>query len=599
MILLLACAAAIDEPVADIGPDRHGHPGIPYVFDAADSVGDEIHWSLGEVPPNTRLTDADIVIDGTRAWIEPDAEGNYEIVLEVCNGLHCARDVGLASAWDIISGAAPTADAGADQSVTLGDSANIDASGSTDPEGDTLTYTWRFKSVPASSTLVNGDIDDRFAATTFFDGDVAGTYELRVFVDDGTTTKADVTAVTYTASSNSAPVVDAGSDQTGAPGDVITFDGSGTTDADGDTLKYRWGFKSIPASSALSNADWTDRYTTAGNFEPDVAGTYEVRFAVNDGVNAEVLGFVDAVISSGSNSPPVCDAGPDVSLPLGTDATQDGSGSSDPDGDTLKYRWGFKSVPSGSALGNTDWTDRYTTSGTFTPDVTGTYELRFACNDKVNAEELDFVDVTVTASNTAPIADAGADQEAVLGDTVSLDGTGSSDPDGDPLTYAWVFTVTPTGSSLANTDISDRFTTSASFTPDVAGDYELKFKVDDGTVLSRDWIDITIHSHSYDDVQAIFDANCTSCHSGTSPSAGMDLSGDAYSTIVDVASDDVASMDLVEPFDSANSYLFHKIAGTQSSVGGSGQQMPRGASPLSTSDQTLIETWIDEGATDL
>jgi len=599
MLLLLACTSP-ELPVAEIGPDRVGNPGQLYVFDGFESHGGVLYWSLGRIPEASRLTDADLVLDGTTATLQPDVEGDYEVVLEVCHELRdCAMDIGLASAWDLISGDPPVADAGPDQTATLGDDVNLDATGSTDPEGDTLTYYWRFKTLPAASSLTQLDFDDRKSATTFFTPDVEGVYEARVFVNDGTSEKADYMAVTVSAGSgNSPPTCDAGADQTANTGETVTFDGSGSVDPDGDTLKYRWGFKSLPASSSLTNADWTDRYTTAGNFDPDVAGTYEIRFACDDKVNTEVLDFVDATVSAASNGPPVCDAGSDQTGAPGDTITFDASGSSDPDGDTLKYRWGFKSVPSGSSITNSDWTDRYTTAGNFVPDVEGTYAIRFACDDKVNSEVLDFVDATITVSNTAPVADAGEDQEIVVGDTVVLAGT-ATDADGDPIDYTWVISSQPSGSSLTNPDITDRFTATASVTPDVAGAWEFKLKASDGTDLGRDWIDVTVYSHSYDEVQAVFDADCTSCHSGSSPSAGMDLSGDAYSTIVNVASDDVPAMDLVEPGDSANSYLFHKIAGTQSSVGGSGSQMPKGGTPIPTADQDMIETWIDEGATDL
>jgi len=70
----------------------------------------------------------------------------------------------------------------------------------------------------------------------------------------------------------------------------------------------------------------------------------------------------------------------------------------------------------------------------------------------------------------------------------------------------------------------------------------------------------------------------------------------AYSELVDVPSSDVPSMDRVEPGDSANSYFFHKIAGTHGSVGGAGVQMPLGYPAVSAADQLLIQTWIDEGA---
>ncbi|MCG8369373.1 MAG: PKD domain-containing protein, partial [Proteobacteria bacterium] len=46
-------------------------------------------------------------------------------------------------------------------------------------------------------------------------------------------------------------------------------------------------------------------------------------------------------------------------------------------------------------------------------------------------------------TNRAPTANAGADQDVVENATVELDGTGSGDPDGDSLSYAWVQIGTP------------------------------------------------------------------------------------------------------------------------------------------------------------
>ena len=596
MLLLLACASSEQLPLAHTGPDRVGPAGIPFVFESTEARGD-ITWTLLETPEESQLTQDDLIVDGELAWLVPDVPGLYLVEQEACLDVTCTRAEALATAWGTISGAAPTADAGADQSGTLGDTSQLDASGSSDPEGDTLTYRWRFVSVPAGSSLTFLDIVDRKDVTAEFTGDVAGTYTLRVFVDDGTTEVADTMDVTLTAG-NTAPVADAGADLAVTLGDAATFDGSGSSDADGDPLTYRWGFKSLPAASSLSNADWTDRYTTGGSFTPDATGTYEARFVVMDGTDQDV-GFADAVVTNASNTAPVSDAGADTSGSVGTAVTLDGSGSYDPDGDAISYRWGWKWVPAGSALTNSDWTDRYTSGGSFTPDVAGTYQARLVVNDGVD-ETVDIVDIVVgAAANNAPVADTtGSDTTGVVGGSVTLDGTSSYDPDSNPFTYWWVFTQTPAGSSLTNPDISGRATDSASFTPDVAGDYETKLKLDDGTDLGRAWLDVTVYTYGYDDVQAIFDANCTSCHGGSSPSAGMDLSGDAYTTIVNQPSDDVPSMDLVEPGDSANSYLLHKTAGTQSSVGGSGQSMPFG-STLSAADQSVIETWVDEGAPDI
>jgi len=97
-------------------------------------------------------------------------------------------------------------------------------------------------------------------------------------------------------------------------------------------------------------------------------------------------------------------------------------------------------------------------------------------------------------------------------------------------------------------------------------------------------------------VQTLLTANCTtSCHSGSSPSKGLDLSsGNAWDFMYTVTSSQDSSYDIAEPFDSANSWLTIKLEGTQG--GGNGVQMPDGAPALSTADIQTITDWIDDGA---
>lgn len=90
--------------------------------------------------------------------------------------------------------------------------------------------------------------------------------------------------------------------------------------------------------------------------------------------------------------------------------------------------------------------------------------------------------------NDAPIADAGGDQEVVVGATVTLDGSGSSDPDGDAITYAWSLVSTPSGSAAT---LSGATASAPSFVADVAGTYTVELSVSDGAASDADTVSVT------------------------------------------------------------------------------------------------------------
>lgn len=102
-------------------------------------------------------------------------------------------------------------------------------------------------------------------------------------------------------------------------------------------------------------------------------------------------------------------------------------------------------------------------------------------------------------------------------------------------------------------------------------------------------------------VQPIFTNTCalSGCHASTNPEEGMSLAaGETHANTVNVPSVQLASMDRIEPGQPDNSYLVHKIQGTQASVGGSGVQMPEGGAPLSQEQIDLIRAWVARGALD-
>ena len=355
----------------------------------------------------------------------------------------------------------PVADAGTDQTVFVGDTVQLNGSGSSDPDGDALAFVWSL-TAPAGSSA---SLSDPAAVNPSFVVDVFGSYVVQLIVNDGTVDSMPDTATIST--DNSRPVADAGPDQTRRVGDRVTLDGSGSSDVDGDTLTFSWSL-APPAGSQAVLSDPTDVMPT---FDVDVSGSYVARLVVNDGA---LDSAPDTAVITTDNSPPVADAGADQTVFVGDTVQLDGSGSSDVDGDALTFAWSF-TPPAGSLSSLSDPT---VVMPTFLVDVSGNYVARLVVNDGV----VDSVpDATIiTTGNTPPVADAGADQTVYVGDTVRLDGGGSSDVDGDALTYIWSLT-TPTGSQVG---LSDPTLANPTFIPDVPGTYVAQLIVNDGMVDS-------------------------------------------------------------------------------------------------------------------
>ncbi|MDO9264585.1 MAG: PKD domain-containing protein [Desulfosalsimonadaceae bacterium] len=288
------------------------------------------------------------------------------------------------------------------------------------------------------------------------------------------------------------------------------------------------------------------------------------------------------------NRTPVASAGPNQNVVTDSLVTLNGSGSSDADGDTLTYAWSFTSIPNGSAA---VLAGAATVSPTFTPDIDGSYAITLTVNDGTVNSAPDTVMVTASSVNSAPVASAGPDQNVITASLVALNGSGSSDADGDTLTYSWSFTSRPIGSIAL---LSGAATVSPTFTPDVDGSYVISLTVNDGIVNSApDTVMVTAASaiSFAGAVQPIFNSNCTGCHSAGGIAPFLILTaGSSYGNLVNVPATQSAGIRVI-PGSSATSVLYLRISGT--SVGA---RMPFGGSPLTSANQGLIQDWIDEGA---
>ena len=301
---------------------------------------------------------------------------------------------------------------------------------------------------------------------------------------DGSKTDLDNTDTTTTTgpADNQQPVANAGTDQT-APGDeAITLSGAGSTDPEGAALTYYWSFDAVPSGSALLtgtpfSVNHVAEAVTTG-FTPDRTGTYVVVLTVRDDKNlASNPDFVIITITEPSTLP-VAAAGADLSVTAGSPAALNGSGSYDPLGKPLTYSWVVTERPEGSTAALSDGTSATPSLST---DLKGVYIATLVVNNGLANSAGDSVSVTATMQDSAPVANAGTDIATSDCTTVNLTCAGSSDPDGDPLSYFWEVQSKPSTSTATNATFSDRTSASPTFYPDQAGTYDLSCTVTDGT----------------------------------------------------------------------------------------------------------------------
>ena len=360
---------------------------------------------------------------------------------------------------------APTADAGVDQTVRVGETVRLTGAASSDPDGDTLTYTWVLQTRPAGSTAA---LTGAATINPSFVADKPGNYTLALVVGDGQTSSGADTVTISTA--NSAPVANAGPDQSARVGDTVTLDGRGSNDVDGDTLSYAWRIVSRPAGSA---ATLDNPAAVQPRITIDAAGSYELELIVNDGTTASAA---DRIVVSTLNSAPVARPGNNQAVSLGATVQLNGSASSDVDGDSLTYAWSLTTRPAGSSATLSAPTS---VNPSFLADRPGTYVAQLIVNDGSLSSSP--ASVTITTDNAAPTANAGADQTVPLAALVQLSGAASSDPEGQPLSYAWSLSSRPTGSTAT---LDNPTAANPRFTADKPGSYVAQLIVSDGTLAS-------------------------------------------------------------------------------------------------------------------
>ncbi len=421
------------KPSADAGEDKVIMKGETVTLDGssssdADSDNLTYEWSI----PSLGLT-----FDTVTANVTFENTGTYEAFLTVKDG--CSADVDSVIIDVKSGGSNPCAGNNApipeitptDSIIKFGESVNFSASGSTDSDADQLTYEWRI-----DGNVISTDEEFEFSPTS------DGVYTVTLTVYDQCTSATTETQITVeprvvSCEGNTAPIAVARESMSITQGDYVTFDGSGSYDADNDSLTYNWTIPELGLNYTGDNV------TTQFN----QSGTYTAVLTVSDGCAEDTDDIVIVSVPKvpggcqGDDVPPIAVAGSDITVNPGETFVLDASGTTDSEvsPDDLKYKWSIDAV-------NFKSNDKITSSSIGTP---GQYLAKLNVEDSCSSSSDELL-ITVKGGggvnpcvlNDAPAAIAGPDITVNEGEPILLDGTNSFDPNGNTLNYQWeVFDV--------------------------------------------------------------------------------------------------------------------------------------------------------------
>jgi probable HAF family extracellular repeat protein len=248
------------------------------------------------------------------------------------------------------------------------------------------------------------------------------------------------------------PVAATDGPYTGTEGAATSFSAAKSADVDGDNLSYSWDFGDGTPIQTVTTP--TTSHSYADNSAPGIP--YVVKVAVSDGRGGTDTARTTVTIA---NVPPVVNSGPDAAPTVKKAFTLTTTFS---DAGTVDGPWAYvvdwgDGTPGSSG---TSTTQPASLSSTHTYAATGTFTVTTTVTDKDGGKGTDLV-VMKVSTNNPPLAVVSGPMNGVAGQPLSFSAAGSSDPDGDALTYTWAM---GNGTTLSGPTIEYAYPAAGSYT---------------------------------------------------------------------------------------------------------------------------------------
>ncbi len=382
-------------PRVDAGSDQNVASGasVTLAGSATDSDGGTLNyrWSQMSGPMISLRNASAATATFTAPAVNSDSELEFELAVRDAAGL-TGLDRVLVRVQKGAGSNAPVVSAGNDQTVTSGSNVTLRGS-ATDADGDTLTYSWR--QISGNTVAINNaNVANASFAAPNVDADARFEFEFTVRDSKGLTGQDRVIITVQKANVGSAPIVNAGVDQSVSMGAWVTLSGS-ASDMDGGTLNYVWRQVSGPTVT-LDNPTMASTRFLAPNANADIELVFELTVVDSSGLSATDRITVRA---QKARNAPVVNAGADQSVASGATVWLRGI-AVDADGGTLNYTWSQTAGPS-VALSRSDVADVSFVAPSTNVDTD--YQFTLIVTDADGLNNRDDIRVTVKANTNTGV----------------------------------------------------------------------------------------------------------------------------------------------------------------------------------------------------